>query len=162
MASPLQLATGVMPPSTLEGVLGMGPKPQEPGATNAYGMNSNSKTYASDTFAAVTRQQWADYVNTFVPLENKLIQYATDPGVVTQAMQTAGQGVNASFDAQQASTQRQLKGLGVNLSPDEQAAQKRSSGLMRSLADVQAQNTANTLTQQRQQSIIGNPMPTGA
>ena len=131
------------------------------GGVNAYGFNPASKTYASDTFAAVTRQQWSDYVSTFIPIENKLIQYATDPGVVSGAMQTASQGVNQSFDAQQGATERRMKGLGVSMTPDEQAAQKRSTGIARSLADVQAQNSANTLTQQRQQSILGNPMPTG-
>lgn len=128
---------------------------------SAYGINPNSKTYANDTFAAITREQWNNYVNTFVPIENQLIKYATDPGVVSSAMSDASQGVNQAFDAQQGATQRRLQGLGVTLSPDEQAAQKRSMGLTRGLADVQAQNTARDLTVQRQQSILGSPAPQG-
>lgn len=117
---------------------------------------------ADSLFALATRQQWSNYVNNFVPIENKLIQYATDPGVVTQAMQQASQNVNNAYTAQQASTQRRLQGMGVSLSPDEQAAYNRQFSLSKSLADVQAQNTARDLTTQRQQAIIGNPMPTGA
>lgn len=118
-------------------------------------------TVASDMFAAVTRDQWSNYVNTFIPIENKLIDYATNPNTIPNAMADASQGVHQAFAAQQGSTQRRLQGLGVQLSPDEQAAQKRSSGLTESLADVQSQNTARDLTSQRQQSILGSPAPTG-
>jgi len=130
--------------------------------TNVFGVNPGSKTYAGDTFAALTRSQWADYVNTFVPLENQLIQYATDPGVVSDAMKKASTNVNQSFDATQASTARRLKGLGVTLSPEERDAQTRSYGLARSLADVQAQNLSRDMTMRRQQSVLGNPAPSAA
>lgn len=123
--------------------------------------DTQSGPTASDLFAQATRQQWANYVQTFVPIENSLIRYATDPTVVSNAMSDASQGVNNAFDAQQGATQRRLQGLGVSLSPDEQAAQTKSMGLTRSLADVQSQNTARDLTVQRQQSIIGSPAPQG-
>lgn len=131
------------------------------GQLNAYGIDTGSKTYAGDTYAALTRDQWAQYVSTFVPIENQLIQYATDPATVTNAMTEASKDVNSAFDAQQGSTQRRLAGLGVTLDADQQKAQQRSYGLSRSLADVGAQNTAGELTRQRQQAIIGNPAPQG-
>ena len=54
-----------------------------------YGFNPGSKTYAGHP-AAMTRQQWANHVSTFVvPLENQLIKYATDPNVVSNAMSEA-------------------------------------------------------------------------
>ena len=68
--------------------------------------------------------------------------------------------VNAAYGAQQGATQRRLNALGVSLTGDEQAAQQRSFGLSKSLADVGAQNMAGTLTRQRQQAILGNPAPT--
>jgi hypothetical protein len=114
---------------------------------------------ASDLFAQITRQQWADYMNTFVPLENQLIKYATDPGVVSGAMSKASEGVNDAFDAQEASSARRLRGLGLTLDADEQAAQTKSSGLARSLADVGSQNIVRDLTRERQDSILGNPAP---
>ena len=119
-------------------------------------------TSANDAYARMTRDQWSTYVNTFVPVENQLIKYATDPNVVSNAMQKASTGVNAAFDQQQGATARQLKGLGVTLSPEEQAEQQKQYGLNRALSDVQGQNMAGDITRQRQQSILGNPAPTGA
>jgi hypothetical protein len=75
------------------------------------GLDRESKTYANDTFAAITRQQWANYVGTFVPIENQLIKYATDPNVVKDAMSGASQDVNSAFNAQEGATQRHLQGL---------------------------------------------------
>jgi len=116
----------------------------------------------NDQYAQLTRDQWSNYVSTFVPIENSLIKYATDPNQVTQAMQTASSNVNSAYTQQQGAVSRQLKGLGVTLSPDEQAAQQKQFGLSKSLSDVQAQNVAGDLTRQRQQSVIGNPAPVGA
>lgn len=114
---------------------------------------------ASDTYAQLTRDRWADYVSTFVPIENQLIQYATDPNTVSNAMSTASQNVQGAYNAQQGAVARRLQGLNLQLDPDEQAAQARSSSLSRGLADVQAQNLAGDLTRQRQQQILGNPAP---
>jgi hypothetical protein len=119
-------------------------------------------TSAQDAYTAMTRDQWASYVNTFVPIENRLIDYAMNPQVVTDAMNRASQDVNDSFAAQQGATQRRLRGMGVTLSADEQQAQARSYGLSKSLADVGAQNMARDLTVQRQQQVVGNPAPTAA
>jgi hypothetical protein len=118
---------------------------------------STAPQSASSTYAALTRQQWADYVATFVPIENTLIKYATDSTLPGQAMAKASENVGAAFDMAQGSTQRKLAGMGVELSGDEQAAQDKAYGLSRSLADVGAQNLARNATVARQQAIIGNP-----
>ncbi len=114
---------------------------------------------ANDMYAALTRDQWANYVQTFIPIENQLIKYATDTTLPAQEMAKASQNVSASFAQQEGATARRLKGLGVTLSPEEQAAQQKQYGLSKSLADVQAQNVAGDLTRQRQQNILGNPAP---
>jgi hypothetical protein len=136
--------------------------PRAPSPSNAFSFSGPGSNYAQKTFAALTRDQWAEYVSTFVPIENQLIEYATNPQVAADAMTEASQDVNAAFDAREGTIDRRLKGLGVALSPEEQAAQKRSFGLARSLADVQAQNIAGQTTRQRQMSVLGNPAPQGA
>ena len=81
-----------------------------PSGDSPYGFDPNSKNYANDTYSAVTRDQWSNYVNTFVPIENQLISYATDPTQPAQAMAAASTGINQAFDAQAGSTQRRPAG----------------------------------------------------
>lgn len=116
-------------------------------------------TPVGDAYAALTRDQWYTYMNTFVPIENKLIEYATSPTVVADAMASASEDTKGAFASADASADRRLKGFGVTLDEDEQRSSDRSFGLAASLADVGAQNTARDATRQRQQSILGNPAP---
>lgn len=114
---------------------------------------------AQDQYARLTRQMWANYVQNFIPIENDLIEYATSPDTVTNAVSRAREGVASSFQAQQGATKRRLMGLGVNLDQDEQQSFDRSSAIANSLADVNVANQTARQTRQRQQSIIGNPAP---
>ncbi|MBX3603180.1 MAG: hypothetical protein KF863_21375 [Rubrivivax sp.] len=117
-------------------------------------------TPVGDAYAALTREAWERYVTTWVPYQNDLIDYATDPNVVGDAMSRASNLVDESFEQQQGATQRRLAGLGLTLDEDEQRAADRSFGLARSLADVGAQNAARDQTLARRQSVLGNPAPT--
>lgn len=132
-----------------------------PGALMSPG-GAPADTSASDTYAALTQEQWQTYLSTFVPIENQLISYATDPGQVTQAMSAAHTDVQQAQAAQAGATQRNLTGMGVTLNPAQQGAAKRETGLSAALADVQGQNMARDLTISRQQGILGNPAPTAA
>jgi hypothetical protein len=114
---------------------------------------------AQDTFAALTRAQWDEYLSTYVPLENLMINYATDPNAVSQAVSSARRNVGMSFDAQQGVNQRRMRGLGLTLDSDEQRAADRSSALARSAADVTAANLTADRVRERQQGLMGNPAP---
>jgi hypothetical protein len=114
---------------------------------------------ASDTYAALTREQWENYVTTFVPIENQLIQYATNDQQPLIEAQAAGQQVRDQFGQAGANEQRRLQSLGITLSPQEAAASGRQTDNDRALAMVQGQNLAMDLTRQRQQGILGNPAP---
>ena len=122
--------------------------------------NADTGRSVGDTYAALTRQQWNDYLNVLgVPQENQLIDYVSNPATVTNAMAEASQDVNQAFDRQQLNTERRLQGLGLSLSPEEAAASIRATSLARATADVGAQNRSRDMTIARQQSIIGNPTP---
>lgn len=114
---------------------------------------------AQETFAALTRAQWDQYLSDYVPIENLMINYAMDPNAVGSAVAEARRGVAQSFDAQQAANQRRLRGLGLTLDPEEQRASDRSTALARSLADVSAANLTADRVRERQQSLLGNPAP---
>lgn len=128
-------------------------------AATQMGLNPNSKNFAQNAFAQLTRQQWDDYLTNYVPQENRLIDYATDETKPQDAAYLAGRGVGAAFDQQRESTGRRLAGMGLQLTDEEQAAADKQSRLSESLATVGAMNNARDATTQRQQSVIGQPAP---
>jgi hypothetical protein len=128
-------------------------------AAAAYADQQQSQTFAQDNYARLTRETWQNYIQNFVPIENELIEYATSPDTVTNAVSEARSDVASAFQAQQGSTQRRLFGMGVNLEPDEKQSLERSSAISNSLADVNAANMTARQTRQRQQTILGNPAP---
>ncbi len=124
------------------------------------GGGGDAGTPVGDAYAQLSRDMWDSYVQNFMPYENKLIDYATSGTVVSDAMSNASDIVNQSFDSQKAATARRVKGLGLQLSGEEQAESDKSYGLARSLADVGAQNAVRDETVARQKAILGNPVPT--
>lgn len=114
---------------------------------------------ADQEFADLTRDMWANYMRTTVPMENRLISYSNDPGVVSRAMAEASGDARQAFANRSAALQRGLRAQGLTLDADEQRVVDRTSSLAGSLADVNAQNTARDVTRARQQSILGNPSP---
>lgn len=132
------------------------------GGARPEGTQPASSQSASDIYAALTQEQWQNYVSVFVPIENQLIDYATDPNQVNLAMDAAHQNVEGAYSQQQGALERGFKGLGVTLTPEQKTSQTRQFGLSQALADVQGQNVARDLTLARQQSILGNPAPTTA
>jgi hypothetical protein len=129
-----------------------------PTGGTVYGGGSRPMS-AQETFAALTRQQWDDYLRNFIPIENELINYATNPQTVADAVMNARTDVDRAFDSQQRSQARRLRGLGIDLAPDEQASVDRQTGLARSLADVSAANLTTERVRDRQQALLGNPAP---
>lgn len=121
--------------------------------TNFYGQNLAVGT-PEQIQAGMTRQQFADYVGTFLPYEDKYIEYAMDPTQAATAMQSAQQNVSSAFDRQAAATERRLRPLG-GLSPEQQVVANRSLALARAAATSGAANRARDLTLQRQQAILG-------
>ncbi len=114
---------------------------------------------AQELYADMSRKQWQDYLTTFVPIENQLIQYAMDPETVTNAVANAREDVSAQFGARQGMLDRQMRGFGTTLDPEQKAASDREFGLQKSLADVSAVNTTTAMVKARQMGIMGGPAP---
>lgn len=110
---------------------------------------------ASDTYAALTRAQWDDYVARFIPIENNLISFATDWTKPQQAAEAAQADVQAQFAQAPAIAERRARSQGIGLRPEESAAIERSSKLNQSLAEVQAGNSARDATTSRQRQVLG-------
>lgn len=118
-------------------------------------MNAQPNLTAADQMAALTRQQWADYVSLFMPYENDLIEYATSPETVTKAVESARTNVDQAFEAQRGIAGRRLRANQQALTPEEQAAADKQANLSQSLAQVGAENMARQATIGRQRGILG-------
>ncbi len=153
-ASSLGFSRRNLDPLNLFGGGGSGGDQGQQGAQDYYGMSLPNYGGAEATQQALTRRGFSTWVNTFMPYEDSLIEYATDPTQAATAMQSARQDVAGAFDNQAAATERRLRPLG-GLNADEQTAATRSLSLARATASVGAQNRARDLTLQRQQSILG-------
>jgi hypothetical protein len=123
------------------------------------GGGAPKSTFASDTFAALTRQQWADFQRDIAPYENKLIEFSNSTTAATDAMNRGIETVGSAFDRQDGATDSRLKGLGLTLNADEQHAADRSSSLAQATAEVHAANSAGMQTRSLQQALLGNPTP---
>lgn len=123
-------------------------------------ISARSGGTASQTFGELTRRMWMEYLSGTVPFENRLIDYSSDPRMVSDAMTDASTDARRAFANRAAAQQRQLRSAGLTLSAEEQAAADRATNLAASLADVNAQNTARDTTLARQRSILGSPVPT--
>jgi len=125
---------------------------------NGFGMGEMN---ASDRFAQMTRDMWSQWVSQFMPIENTIIDYASDVTLPGQNATKAIAGVQSAFGQQQKDFDLKMKTAGVPLNPDEQKAVARDRSINQSLAEVQAANTARQLTTDRQRSILGAPINTG-
>lgn len=123
------------------------------------GKKKANSTFAQDTFAALTRQQWQDFQTDILPYENKLIEFSNDQGAALDASNRALGRVDTAFDRQAGDTQHKLQSLGLTLNADEQNAFGRSNSLARAAAQVQGANTAALQTRELQQAVMGNPTP---
>lgn len=115
---------------------------------------------AADKFAQLTRDQWDQWVNQFLPIEKTLIDYASDVTMPGQEATKAIGNVQAAFGQQSRASDLSMKTAGIQLNPDEQRALDRDRQISQSLAEVSAANSARQLTVDRQRSIAGAPMNT--
>lgn len=122
---------------------------------NSFGINPNSKTYASETMAAIARRDWERYKETFMPLEDYLFQYINNPGYRQGVVSDNLQNFNSAFDSAQAGNDRNLQRYGLQLSPDETQSQQRMASLQKGLGQVEAINRTNRVLKDQEYRILG-------
>lgn len=93
--------------------------------------------------AAITRDQYADYVNRLQPYEDQLYAEMTPEHraeLLDQELTTAGESVDKQFDASRDIMGRQTSRYGLSLNPDQRQSVDRSFGLQNVLGKVGARN----------------------
>lgn len=113
---------------------------------------------ASDLLGKLSRAQWEDWRKRFAPYISTLADMATDERAPGDAARMAKESVGTAFDNSQQGLEMQRRGLGVDLTPQQKAAEKRGSSLQRSASMVTAGNQARMSAQDRQQSILAGGM----
>lgn len=107
--------------------------------------------YASDTFANLTRQQYADWQQRFLPQQEKLMSLATDNSLLNaQLGRTSANAANAVHSAED-SYQDQMSRMGVATT---QNANDNANNLNASLAVAAAKNGTRTAAEERQLAIL--------
>lgn len=123
----------------------------------AYRLNTNiSDGQAKQMGAAVTREQFENYMNAFVPTENKLIGSLGNGG----AEQAAG-GAAADAQRSRASLERMRSRYGTSLSAGQQQAEGRQSRNAQTLSTLGARNTGRQLDEDRDYNLRGTLLNVG-
>jgi len=107
--------------------------------------------YASDKFASITRQQYADWLNRFLPKQQQLMELANNDSLLNaQLSRTADTAANAVNTAEKAQT-NQMARMGV---ANVTNANDNSDSLNKSLAVASAKNGTRTAAEERSLSIL--------
>ena len=108
--------------------------------------------YASDKFANITREQYADWKARYYPEQQKLMSLATDNTLMNaQLNRTSENAANAVNTAEQAKT-NQLARMGVANTTN---VNDNSGSLNTSLAIASAKNGTRAAAEERNLSILG-------
>lgn len=113
---------------------------------------------ASELLGQLSRAQWEDWKARFAPYITKLADYATDPNAAGDAATQAKSSVGLAFDTATTVNDQNRERYGVNLSPEQQAAQQRATSVGRSAAMASAGNEARISALDRQQAILAGGM----
>lgn len=106
---------------------------------------------ASDTLARISREQWDDYKNRFIPLENQLINAYDNPQLRAERMTAVTGEAEAASDNSEAIADRQLSRYGQSA---DSVGNDRASGLTKMTNVVDAQNTNRDKMNARDQLLL--------
>lgn len=109
--------------------------------------------------AALTRQQYRDYIDRFQPREDWLINYATNENKPLEDANRARGYVDQAFANAPGTLDRRMKGLGVSMTPEQQQSFQRQSTYQKGLSQVDAMNRASQNTWDRQTEILTGSSP---
>jgi len=99
--------------------------------------------------AALMREQYADYVDRFRPLEIQAINENLDDSVITEKVAEAKAGANKAWDASRGVSDRALSDYGVQLTADQQRTRNRLHKQSRSASVADTGNSVRVMETDR-------------
>lgn len=118
-----------------------GGKNAEPGEGRWVKIKTKSKS-PSDTLADIVNESQEIYENDFLPVEEQLIEDATDPNSGQTAAQTALDDSTAAFNRQEAQFERGIQRTGGSVSTAQREKLDQQKGLARATSTIGAANLA--------------------
>ncbi|EIY2512134.1 hypothetical protein ACUHOO_000775 [Pseudomonas aeruginosa] len=109
---------------------------------------------ASTVLGQLSRAQWDDWKARFQPYVDKLANLATSETYAGEQAAQAASSVNASYDNTARGLRMQQQGMGLSLTPAQQAAQDRKLQIGRAAASVDASNNARISARDLQEQIM--------
>lgn len=121
-------------------------------------LDTSDNQSASKTLARLYRAQWDDYKTRFAPYVDKLADLAADETYAAGQGETAAAAVNTSYANTAQGLQMQRQGMGLNLTPAQQAAETRQLALGRAADSASAYNQAKISARDLQDQILAGGM----
>lgn len=128
----------------------------------AYYINPNAafagKQGASDVLGQLYRAQWDDWKTRFQPYVERLASLATDETYAGAQAATASAATQQAYTNSGKGLQMQQQGLGVSLTPAQQASQQRKLQVGQAADSVTAGNNARIAARDLQDQILAGGM----
>ena len=131
------------------------------GVENLVNPNQGGKHQASNTYADITRAEWADYQKTFRPWEQELAASIGNEEMLSEQLGKTDIAVNDSFDQAAGTMDRNNTRRGVSLNPEEQAVVDRTSSMGRASTLADAKNNVRIHSQDRDNQLLTSGLGSG-
>ncbi|WP_222428965.1 hypothetical protein [Pseudoalteromonas neustonica] len=105
-----------------------------------------------DALADITRQQFEDYKNRFLPVQEQLFDLATNDTLLTEQMERNGQSIDRAFNQSKQSESMALGRYG--LAPDNSKQDSNNTGLLKSLTTASVNNETRSSVDDLQNKIL--------
>lgn len=113
---------------------------------------------ASKVLGQLYRAQWEDWKTRFQPYIEKLSDIASSKTYAAGQGDVAAAAINTSYTNSAEALKMQRQGLGLNLTPDQQAAEQRKLSIGRAADSVGAYNQAKISARDLQDQILAGGM----
>lgn len=117
--------------------------------------NPNSDTYAQDTRAWITRDQYRDYQTRFEPVEDQLIDAVTGEKMLDESLSAIRINNKQSFDASALSAQQTKSMYGMQETPNQTASQDANRSLAMAKSTANGTNQTRAHIESRDDNAIG-------
>jgi len=112
----------------------------------------NSPNSYQDTMAQLTRDQWSDFKDRYLPVQNDLLALANSDQLLTEQLGRNSQNIDNSFSLADKNESMRMGRYG--LSPDDSAQNSTNTGLLKSLTTASVNNETREAVDDLQTKIV--------